>query len=285
MSAIIIPGTLVPVRAIAQTDMRTPVIAGTYERPGISCDTFSDLPGAHDFDGYELQQDSFAHVIEENKIYCMKSSGNWELQEESPFKDVYTKAEVDALDRVIWTDLDILSSTTYDYITNLINEGAKNLVNITAQSGIFNGVTFTVNDDGTVKLSGTATQYYSFRICGVSGSNAYADAIPIPRGEYVLSGIGTGASSSKQRFILGLFANDSASRQSISIYDNYPFSITSDSARFDLSIYTATGAAYSPDIIVSPMICEAWKQAITDKFIPYSPSNADLARMIKNYHS
>lgn len=250
----------------------------------IEADELADLPGISDFTGRTLCKGSTAHVIDGNTMHELNSAGVWIQQEQSPFADVYTKSEVDALDNAILADISLLRSDIIADISKLINDGAKNIVNITAQTGTHNGVTFTVNADGSVTLSGTASQYYPFRICGVSGSNTYADAIPIPRGDYVLSGIGSGASTSKQRYILGLFADDSSTRQSLSIYEDYVFSIASDSARFDLSIYTATGAAYSPNIIVYPMICETWKQSITDKFVSYSPSNADLARIIKSYH-
>lgn len=250
----------------------------------IEADELADLPGISDFTGRTLCKGSTAHVIDGNTMHELNSAGVWIQQDQSPFKDVYSKSEVDALDSAIWTDIGLLRSSVITDISNLINDGAKNRVRITAQSGTHNAVTFTINDDQSVTLSGTASQYYSFRICGVSGSNTYADAIPIPRGTYILSGIGSGASTSKQRFILGLFANDSSARQSISIYDDYVFSITSDSARFDLSIYTATGAAYSPAITVYPMITETWKQSITNLYVPYSPTNAELAALIKSYH-
>lgn len=250
----------------------------------IECDADTDLPGISDFTGYTLQKGSEAHVIDGNSEWELNSSGIWIRQEQSPFKDIYTKSEVDALDSAIWTDIGLLRSDIMTDISNLINDGAKNRVRITAQSGTHNNVTFTINDDQSVTLSGTASQYYSFRICGVSGSNAYADAIPIPRGEYILSGIGSGASASKQRYILGLFADDSAARQSISIYDDYVFTVTSDTARFDLSIYTATGAVYSPPLTVYPMITEIWKQSVTNLYVPYSPTNAELAALIRSYH-
>lgn len=40
---------------------------------------------------------STAYVIDEAATYLMKSDGTWVKQEESPFKDVYTKSETDAI--------------------------------------------------------------------------------------------------------------------------------------------------------------------------------------------
>ena len=285
MSASLIISRCVQVTVYDQGDSYSHIRAGTVDQPGIICDDVSDLPAqAGGIDGVYLEMESSAHVISTNEIYTIDSSGSWIIQDDSPFSDVYTKSEVDALNSAIWTDIGLLRSDIMTDISKLINDGAKNRVRITAQSGTHNAVTFTINDDQSVTLSGTASQYYPFRICGVSGSNTYADAIPIPRGEYILSGIGSGASPSKQRYILGLFADDSKARQSISIYDDYVFTVTSDTARFDLSIYTATGAAYSPPITVYPMITETWKQSITNLYVPYSPTNAELAALIRSYH-
>lgn len=106
MSAIIIPGRLIPTSTLAQSDTRTPVIAGTYDLPGISCDTVADLPTPTYFDGLELIQDSYAHIVEDNTIYCLKSSGTWIQQDEASRLDVYTKAETDAAIDAAIDDLD-----------------------------------------------------------------------------------------------------------------------------------------------------------------------------------
>lgn len=60
------------------------------------CDTIADLPSLH-FNGYELIVGSEAHIVQDNTIYKIKSDGTWVIQDESPFKDVYTKSEVDNL--------------------------------------------------------------------------------------------------------------------------------------------------------------------------------------------
>ena len=290
MSAIIIPGTLVPARAIGQSDTRTPVIAGTIERPGISCDTESDLPGTQDFAGYELVQESYAHVIAGNKKFCMKSGGIWEEQQESPFADVYTKSEVDILLSNINNDIGLIQSDITDLqqnIADLIDTGSKNIMNNTAVTGEHNNVLFTVNPDLSVTLSGgAASAYYSFRIAGDQSDTSYAMQIPIPPGTYILTGLGGNASALTYRYILGLRTASDQTRVSTSIYEDYEFTVTTETTRFDLAIYTATGAEYNnPTITVYPMILPKWKWMITQKYLPYSPSNAELAAMIRRYHT
>ena len=61
----------------------------------IECDTVADLPSTTYFDGSTLAKGSKAHVIQGNVKYMLNSSGTWEIQDESPFKDVYTKTETD----------------------------------------------------------------------------------------------------------------------------------------------------------------------------------------------
>lgn len=66
------------------------------------CDTISDLSVLNPlesnfaFPSVMLMVPSIAHIIEGNLKYAMKSDGTWELQEESPFKDIYTKSQTDA---------------------------------------------------------------------------------------------------------------------------------------------------------------------------------------------
>lgn len=255
----------------------------------LECDTVSDLPASPtDITGYTLVAGSVAHVIADNDLYCMNSSGSWILQDRSPYSDVYTKSEVDSLLTPITDDISDLQDDINDHtdqIAKLINEGCKNLVSITAVSGTHNNVDCTIEPDQSVTLSGISTQYYTYKICGVQGSAAYSDHIPIKPGHYILTGCDNNASASTSRYILGLYASSDATRQSISIYGNYEFDITTDTARFDLAVYFATGANFTNPIAhFYPMISEKWKWDLTQQFVPYSPTNAELAALIRQFH-
>lgn len=65
--------------------------------------------------------------------------------------------------------------------------GVKNLVKNNAKSVTENGVTFTVNDDGTIILNGTAIYDWNFYI-----NKSYV----LPEGTYILSGCPDGGSDS-----------------------------------------------------------------------------------------
>ena len=60
-----------------------------------------------------------------------------------------------------------------------VGERTKNLLEITAETQTINGVTYTVNDDGTVTVSGTATADSNILLNNISG---------LPQGNYILSG-------------------------------------------------------------------------------------------------
>ena len=281
---------IVQISAWSEGDTYTHIRAGNLLHPGISCDTVSDLPAqAGGLTGYYLEQGSAAHVIENNSVYVIDSSGTWVLQEMTPFRDVYTKSEIDSMISDIDGEITLIEKWIMDttgIITHLINSGNKNIVCNTAQTGTHNGVTFTVNDDLSVTMSGgTATQYYSFRVAGNQADTSYQYQIPIPRGTYILSGLPTGAQSSTFRYILGIRTDAEETRVSTSIYDEtYEFTVDNDTTRFDLAIYTATGANYTTPIQIFPMISRKDEFMFTSDYVSGSPSNAELYKMIRGYH-
>lgn len=169
-----------------------------------------------------------------------------------------------------------------EVIADLIDHGAKNLVWLNRGTETINGVTLTVNDDLSVTLSGTSSGYFSFRIVGNQSSTAYQYAQPIEEGLYILTGLPASASATTFRYLLGITPSSSGTRTSESIYANKNFEITGDTTRFDLSIYVATGATFSTPVTVKPMICKQEYYTRTQKYVPGSPSNAELYKMILN---
>lgn len=292
MSAILTPfnNNIVQTVNYNSGDTYVHIRAGNLQFTGISCDTVSDLPAqAGGISGYYLEQGSTAHVIADNTKYMIDSNGNWILQEKSPYKDVYTKSEIDDIINGIDDDITNIEKSIQDIsgiMIDLINTGNKNLVCNTAQTRTHNNVTFTVNDDLSVTLSGgAASQYYSFRIAGNQSDTSYQNQIPIPRGTYILSGLPSGASSTTFRYILGIRTASDQTRVSTSIYDGtYEFTVDNDTTRFDLAIYTATGADYTTPIQVFPMISRKNEYMFTSDYVSGSPSNAELYKMIRGYH-
>lgn len=122
----------------------------------IECDTTADLPATGDFAGRTLQKGSEAHVIEGNKNFELNSSGAWIQQEQSPFADVYTKSEIDALLASMQYEIDSFYKYRYA-VEDIINYGiTKNYFTTTAGTQTITDVTFTNNGNGTWSTSGTA---------------------------------------------------------------------------------------------------------------------------------
>lgn len=157
------------------------------------------------------------------------------------------------------------------------NAGAKNLLNITERSRVHQGVTFTVNNDESVSISGGTTGPNSIiRLTGVPTSTAYSEQIPLPKGKYKILCVGA-SSSDTFRFAVGYRNTSSASRSAVVAQssNNFEaeFEITTDTGRFDATVLSfSTSQTYSATVY--PMICRA--EILDDTFVPYAPTNREL---------
>lgn len=150
----------------------------------------------------------------------------------------------------VWTDQQ-RQETEIGVVTNA---GAKNLLKITESSQTKNGVTFSVNSDGSVFLNGTATSGTTF---------ALNDQMGLQHGQYILSGIVphnvylTARSTSSTNY--SVTQNNSETRIDDDI--NYVY------------IYVASGTTLD-NAVIKPMIRPA---SITDSaFVPYAKTNREL---------
>ena len=78
----------------------------------VTVDAGSDLPTVADIQtdyGYTPIIGSTAYVVGDSQTYMMDSSGTWILQQTSPYSDVYTEAETDALIAGLQTQIDGLN--------------------------------------------------------------------------------------------------------------------------------------------------------------------------------
>ena len=76
-------------------------------RMDLFIDTSADLTGLTTFDSITLLQGSTAEDISTGDVYMMQTGGTWVKQpSKSPWSDVYTKTEVDALLQDIWDEID-----------------------------------------------------------------------------------------------------------------------------------------------------------------------------------
>ena len=149
--------------------------------------------------------------------------------------------------------------------TNVIaNLGAKNVLKVASTTQTINGVTFTVNDDQTITVNGTASAVITYVVI------PNAQAILIPDGDYILSGCpsGGGPTTFDLRWYLyssGKSAYDQGSGASVTKNGN--------TASSNIAIVIKSGVTIN-DLVFKPMIRPV---EITDgTFEPYAPSNREL---------
>ena len=126
-----------------------------------------------------------------------------------------------------------------------------------------NGVTFTVNDDFSVSVNGTAT-----------GGNAVLVLSPVggftaKEGNWVLSGCPEGGSTTTYNISIAGTASD--------IGNNAEF--TSVSAKL-VRIYVLSGTTVS-DLVFKPMVCSKAEWNISQEYQPYRPSYAEIYAMVQ----
>lgn len=277
MSAILTPcgDNIIQVSAWSEGDTYTHIRAGNLQQPGISCDTAADLPAqAGGISGYYLEQDSCAHVIDVNQLYCITSAGVWVLQETSPYKDVYTKSQVDSILTPITDDITTLYTADSDIRSNiaaLINDTAKNRLNVfETASQTINGIAWTINADGTVTANGTATAN-SFLYLIPNNSNITFNE------ETVISGCPAGGSASTYEIQVAM--------QGGTTYHDYgngefiPFDYV-----YRYFVCCVRNGYTANNLIFRPMICDSWKYVHTPLFVPYSPTNAEIMSIIRSLH-
>ena len=139
-----------------------------------------------------------------------------------------------------------------------VDNGAKNLLPITIQTQTVKTVVFTVNSDGTITANGTVT-----------GGDAYLNLETLIGDKYTGNILSGGASNLKiciSKGGSGQIAVYSESSEGVKIPDN---------ATNTLFLFAANGTQLN-NVTVKPMICTAADYAVSQKFVPYAPTNREL---------
>lgn len=230
----------------------------------IEADAQTDLPVISDFTGYTLQKGSEAHVIADNTSWMLNSSGSWIQQVQSPFSDVYTKSEVDAL--LAAMQYEINSFYAYRYaVEDIINYSiTKNFFETAATTQTITDVTFTNNGDGTWSTSGTAAARRQMQLRFTMPSN-------MPTVSYRLTGCPVGGEAGGAvRYCLYIWDGTANSRVSQNDTGNgVSFSWTPDPAHdywIAIDIRSGTNAN---DLTFKPMITFKTYDDVTDAFRPH----------------
>ena len=142
-----------------------------------------------------------------------------------------------------------------------------------SKSGIVNGVTFTVNDDGSVTVSGTATENANFYLC-------YDKQLNFPTGKYTMSGCPTGGSLTTYRMEAYAYddsnvciytAKDIGSGMTLDLTDNLHFGIR-------LSVFAGTAVdtlTFKPQLERGNM-ATAYEPPITGREVTLAVSGKNM---------
>ena len=131
----------------------------------------------------------------------------------------------------------------------------------------YNGITYTVNSDGTVKISGTSTGVSTLFLVH-NGSFSYEGGTDIPKGTYTLS-----ANASSDKFLLQFNMYDSNNtlyQLQINGNNHTTFEVTND-VRYVCQI--RIGANVTVDDIIRPMLV---KGEIPQPYEPYRESTTTI---------
>ena len=231
----------------------------------IEADAETDLPSISDFTGYTLQKGSEAHVIADNSDWMLNSSGIWIRQDQSPFSDVYTKSEVDALLATMQYKID--SFYVYRYaVEDIINYGiVKNYFTTTQGTQKISDVTFTNNGDGTWSTIGTAAARRQMALHFTMPPN-------MPTATYRLTGCPAGGESGGTvKYCLYIWDGTTSNRVSQNdTGTGIDFSWSPDPTHdywITIDIRSGTNAN---DLTFKPMITFKTYDDVTDTFRPHS---------------
>lgn len=179
-----------------------------------------------------------------------------------------TYLEIDGLPARV-TALETTAAKQDAALIDLINSGAKNKLNVfaaPAQTQTINGVTWTVNSDGTVTANGTASSNSWFYLTANPANIQYGI-------ETVLSGCPDGGSATTWEIQCSKVGGSTRSDygNGTTQPDNYSYRYVACCVRNGQTV---------TNLVFKPMVCAKSTYDITPQFVPYSPTNAELYQML-----
>lgn len=171
----------------------------------------------------------------------------------------YTAVEIDTLLSKI-SPLETEVDENRAALAEVIDSGQKNILQNTAVSAEVNGITFTVNSDGSVTATGTATANADYTVSNLTG---YPTS-----GQYILSGCPEGGGANTYRIQIYQVAADYGSAVEFTSQNR-------------LNVYIRISSGQTVDnLVFRPMICSKAAWSITQEYVPYRPSYDELIRRI-----
>ena len=191
---------------------------------------------------------------------------------------------LDAIDEQVKTNENNISLITPELI-ELVDSGAKNLIELDLatikslnnssgytwnNNAVTNkGVTYTINNDMSISLTGTASGLSYIRL----KSN-----FTVPKGTLILSGCPSGGAANTYRLYTDGITNgwEDVGQSSEKTFAS---DVTATYLTIAVNSGTTTGFTFKP------MICTKAAWDVSQKYVPYVPTNAELYEMIKALQS
>lgn len=150
-------------------------------------------------------------------------------------------------------------------VAGLVNQQQKNKLrfNETAQ-GSFNGLSFAVNDDGTVTVSGTKTTASNTAYAYLYFDGVKADIDALCDGNHVLSGCPAGGGDTTYRLYV--------IKSGYAHYDTGSGVVLSDTSSTGITVvvWIAAGFTITSPLVFKPMICSIADFEVDKTFVKYN---------------
>lgn len=259
---------MISILSYVQTEVYTINDGTTHIRAQLVADFDSELPSPTGISGFTLEQGSTAIIATTGDRFMLSGGGAWFPQRSASISSLVN--DISALQ----SDMQI-AANSISYLetaaADLINDGAKNMLDWSASPSTT--ITITDNQDGTFTAAGTVptgsvTSILLGRIYGHAGEDLY------------LSGCPAGGSQTSGYSLL--IANEAGSM--VAPDEGSGLDFTAPAGEQYFRVYARFRAGTYTALTFSPMVCRQSYARYTKKFVPYSPSNAELIKIIRSYH-
>ena len=150
--------------------------------------------------------------------------------------------------------------------------GAKNLLPYPyyETTKTSNGITFTDNGDGTIKVNGTSTGSTNFSL----SPETYSNSIILPVGTYILTGCPSTGSGSTYR--LRVVSNTNGTRDMVGADtgQGFIFSVTNSTVRYEIKLDVTSSGVSVNNLVFKPMIRRV--EDTDPTWQPYAKTNREL---------
>lgn len=268
MSAILLPN-------YEQAEAFTSGDSTIHIRGRVLCDTAADLPSTTFFAGFTLDAGSTALDISTAAHYMLNTAGAWILQRSADISSLVNDISNLQLNlQTVQTDAVYsrysLDNYIFPAVRKLANDGAKNRLNLAAaQTVTDNGITFTVNSDFSITMTGSTT------------STAWLHVpVTVKAGTYKFVGMTEqGGSSGSYRLEFRqtetsgvLFVCDTMAGITATFDEDKTCFFNVRVNNYDF------GADNSKTVY--PMLCVPALYNVTSEYVPYAPTNRELFEML-----